>query len=245
MLSRTRELERELGGVVDEASGSIVLGASMSVGSHCLPPLLSEFRTSHPGVKLQLDVATTSEHAVEGLRTGVQDLAVIVVAGPDLDLAGMEVEQVGCDEIVLVTKPGAEPHGDVISRDEFARLSFVTPPTTTAYGRLLDRCLREAGVMDSDIMLHLGHPDALKQAVRDGLGVAMLMRATIRDELAAGSLRQVRVEGVDLGIPIAIVHREGKVFSGAQHALISDIRTLIGKVTGYEAAPDALGVAAS
>ena len=108
VLTRTRELERHLAGLSDGSTGSVAMGASMSVGSYVLPRVLANFRARHPGATLRLGIAST-ERAIEDTRAGVLDFAVVVTE-PTLELPGMEIEQIGSDQIVLVAAPGGEPH---------------------------------------------------------------------------------------------------------------------------------------
>ena len=222
VLTRTRELERYLAGISDGKQGTVVLGASMSVGSYELPSVLATFRATHPGVDLRLGVSDT-EHAIEDTRAGVLDFAV-VVSDEQLELPGMEVERVGSDEIVLVAAPGGEPHDDTISTEVLRGLPFIDAPEGIVRRKFVDRQLRQLGVRDRNVVLQLGHPEAMKRATRDGLGVTLLFRSAVREELAAGLLREIRVEGADLAVPLYIVFRKGKTFSPLHWALIEEIR---------------------
>lgn len=223
VLTRTRELHRHLGGLSDGRQGTVVFGASMSVGSYSLPSVLTSFRASHPEVDLRLGISDT-EHAIADTRTGEFDFAV-VVSDAQLALPGMDVEQVASDEIVLVAAPGAEPHADVISTEELGRLPFIEAPEGIIRRTFVDRQLRRLGVVERNVVLQLGHPEAMKRATRERLGVALLFRSAVRDEIAAGLLREVRVEGVDVTVPIYIVCRKGKTFSPVHLGLIEEIRS--------------------
>ena len=229
VLTRTRELERDLGGLSDGSTGNVVLGASASIGSYFLPHLLTDFRESHPGAKLRLDISST-EHAIEDTRTGALDFAVVAVTTPDVELPGMHVEQLGSDKIVLAAAPGVSATGR-LTIEELSELAFIEAPENSAYARFVDQRLREAGIGDRNIMLQLGHPEAMKQAAQEGLGVLALIRTSMRDELETGVLRELHVDGVDMSIPISLVYRKGKIFSALHKALISEIRTLIAEQT--------------
>jgi LysR family transcriptional regulator, low CO2-responsive transcriptional regulator len=222
VLTRTRELDRHLGGLSDGRRGTVVFGASMSVGSYRLPPLLTAFRARHPGVELRLGISDT-EHAIEDTRTGEFDFAV-VVSDAQLELPGMDVEQIGSDDIVLVTAPDGQPRADVIGTDELARLPFIEAPEGIIRRTFVDRQLRRLGVVERNVVLQLGHPEAMKRATREGLGVALLFRSAVRDEIAAGLLREVEVDGIDVSVPIILVSRKGKTFSPLHQALIDEIR---------------------
>ena len=69
VLTRTRELERHLASLSDGSTGSVVMGASMSVGSYVLPHVLTSFRARHPGAALRLGISST-EHAIEETAVG-------------------------------------------------------------------------------------------------------------------------------------------------------------------------------
>ncbi len=222
VLTRTRELERYLGGLSDGKQGKVVFGASMSIGSYRLPSVLTAFRESHPDVELRLSISDT-EHAINDTRTGEFDFAV-VVSDAQLELPGMEVERIASDEVVLVAAPDGEPHEDVISIAQLRRLPFIEAPEGIIRRTFVDRQLRQLGVAKRNVVLQLGHPEAMKRATREGLGVALLFRSAVREELEAGLLREVQVEGADVSLPIYIVFRTGKTFSPVHRGLIEQIR---------------------
>lgn len=220
LLTRTRELERHLSSVSDGNAGTVALGASMSVGSYVLPDVLTGFHKLHRNVDLQLSIVDT-EHAVEETRKGTFDFAV-VVSDWDLDLPGMQVEHIGVDELVLVTAPDSEPTGAAVQIEELKVLPFIEPAGVLRRAHS-DRLLARLGVSDRNVVLQLGHPEAMKRAVRNGLGVALLFRTAVADELDAGILRVVAIKGCDFRVPIAVVSRRSKVFSPLHRQLIEMI----------------------
>lgn len=222
VLTRTRELDRHLGGLSDGRRGTVVFGASMSVGSYRLPPILTAFRASHPGAELRLGISDT-EHTIEDTRAGEFDFSV-VISDAQLELPGMDVDQIGEDEIVLVAAPEAEPDRDVIDLPELARLPFIDAPEGIVRRTIVDRRLRGLGVVERNVVLQLGHPEAMKRATREGLGVTLLFRSAVHDELAGGTLREVRINGVHLAVPLYLVRRKEKIFSPLHQALLDEIR---------------------
>jgi LysR family transcriptional regulator, low CO2-responsive transcriptional regulator len=226
VLVRTRELERYLDGLQDGRRGTIVLGASMSVGSYRLPSVLSAFREAHPDVEVRLGISDT-EHALDDTRTGAFDFAVVVAAGED-DLPGLDAERVGEDAIVLVAAPGHALAGRTLGVEDLRTLPFIEAPEGIIRRAFVDRRLRELGVVQRNVVLQLGHPEAMKRATQDGLGVALLFRSAVEEELAAGTLRELPVEGVALAVPVFLVARKGKTFSPVHEALRADIRAALG-----------------
>jgi DNA-binding transcriptional LysR family regulator len=222
LLRRTRELSRHLDGLSDGTQGSVVLGASMSVGSYSLPPLLSRFREERPLVDIVLNILDT-EHAMADTEAGENDFAVVVVEGDPVS-RGLRCEKLGDDELVVVAAPDGQPADSRITVAELATLSFVEAPQKLLRRQFVDRQLQRIGIRDRKVSIQLGHPEAMKRATMAGLGVAVLFRSAVRTELATGHLREIEVEDVDLAGPVYLVHRKDKLFSAVHRELIDAIR---------------------
>jgi DNA-binding transcriptional LysR family regulator len=72
--------------------------------------------------------------------------------------------------------------------------------------------------------MELGHPEAMKQIVAGGVGVCWLFESAVRLEVQNGTLKEVRVEGVDIEGPVFLVHRTDKFFSVVHRDLIQLIK---------------------
>jgi DNA-binding transcriptional LysR family regulator len=225
VLTRTRELERHLDGLSAGREGTVVLGASMSVGSYRLPHILTSFRAANPAAKLRVSISDT-EHAIEDTRAGALDFAV-VVSDALREIPGMDFEQLGEDRIVLVAAPDGEPSASTISAGELSRLTFIEVPGGIVRRSVVERQLRRLGVKDRNVVLELGHPEAMKRAVREGVGVAMLFRSAVHEELEHGILREIAVDGLDVVFPIYVVYRKGKSFSPLHRELLDHIRAAL------------------
>ena len=77
LLTKTRTPRSSPSGLSDGRRGTVVFGASMSIGSYRLPSILADFRETHPGVDLILGISDT-EHAIEDTRTGEFDFSVVI-----------------------------------------------------------------------------------------------------------------------------------------------------------------------
>jgi len=222
VLTRTRELDRYLGGLAEGQQGSVALGASMSIGSYRLPYILSAYRRGHPKVDLRLTVSDT-EHILEDAREGLYDFA-FVVSAPDLEIPGMSVTEVATDPIVLVAAAERPQPGASVTIAELSELPFIEAPEGIVRRTFIDRKLRELGVGERNVVLELGHPEAMKRAVLDGLGVSLLFRSAAEEQLEAGTLREIAIEGGGMALPIYIAHRMGKSFSPLQQDVMNAIR---------------------
>jgi DNA-binding transcriptional LysR family regulator len=59
------------------------------------------------------------------------------------------------------------------------------------------------------VVRQLGSTAAVKEAVKNRLGISLVMAASVRDEVAAGSLHMVEIEDAVITKPLYCVSRQG------------------------------------
>jgi DNA-binding transcriptional LysR family regulator len=223
VLRRTREFDRELQGLADGLRGSIVIGTSMSTGSYELPSLLSAFGRRHPDVRIRVDV-TGAEHAIEATMTGRNDLSVVAVQSPPA-LASLVSEQIGVDEVVLVAPPRGITAEQMLTVKELEALPFVEAQGGSMRRMFIDSQFEAVGLPERRVVMEFGHPEAIKTAVVNGVGVACLFRSAVRRELESGELREIAVQGVRIAAPVWLVHRRNRTLSPVHSELMAEIRS--------------------
>jgi DNA-binding transcriptional LysR family regulator len=217
VLRQGRQLSRTLDGLADGTRGSVAVAANMSLGSYTLPAVLARYRRLRPAVRVKLSIRDF-HHALADLEAGDNDFAVIAM---DHNPSGRDLvaERLGQDSLVLVAAPGSQL-GPGLRVADVAGMAFVE----IWHHRPFDGYLRRAGLGDRRVAIELGHPEAVKRAVREGVGVSFLFRSSVHDELRRAELCEVTVEGLDLTVPVYVVHRRDKAFSLAQRELMEVIR---------------------
>jgi DNA-binding transcriptional LysR family regulator len=225
VLTQTRELARRLDGLSDGTRGSVNVASSMSIGSYILPSILSGFRKERPLVEIELDIVD-SDDAIVATQTGSCDFAV-VFSEPDAPTPGLATIRIGEEPLVLVVAPETEPRAAEIAVEDVAGLEFVDSQQNHLRQRLINEHLREIGIDRRNVVLRLGHPEAMKRAARDGLGATLLFRSAVEEDLAAGTLREIRIKGVALAIPIYLMYRKGKLFSTTQRDLLEAVKARV------------------
>jgi DNA-binding transcriptional LysR family regulator len=217
----TGEFDRELADLSSGASGSVTIGAGTSIGSYVLPLVLARYRERNPGAGISLSVAKVDQ-VIDEVRRGDVDFAVVSLES-DAELPGMSVELVGAEEIVLVADPDWSPCGGPVRLADLATLPMVDMPEGLVRGSYAMNRLREAGVSGFDVVLELGHPEAVKRAVQDGVGLALLSRSAVQEELRSGRLVEVSIADIRLSVPISLVRRQDKELAPLQQKLVDEI----------------------
>jgi LysR family transcriptional regulator, low CO2-responsive transcriptional regulator len=226
VLTHTRELSRHLDGLSDGSRGGVVVGASMSTGSYLLPPILTRFRQQRPLAEIKCYVSD-SEHAMEGVEGGQNDFAVVILeTGPVRE--GLEAEKLHEEEFVVAAAPDFELPESEITLAQLATLPMVESPTGLVRRTLVDRQLGKLGIRERNVVIELGHPEAMKRAAQSGLGVTLQFRSAVAQDVEAGRLRTVEIADANLSVPVFLISRKGKFLSAIQQDLMDDIRREIG-----------------
>jgi molybdate transport repressor ModE-like protein len=172
--------------------GRIHVGASTAPGVYLLPHTLGCFRAEHPGVAIEVEIASSDE-ILRRLRSGRLQLAIV---GTDDAGAGVELHPFLSDEIVGVARPGQLPLADgAVAKEELRAHLLLCREPGSATRAFLDGRLAAAGV-EVGGRWELGSSEAIKRAAREGLGVAFVSRYAVAEEVERGELEAFRVHGI-------------------------------------------------
>ncbi|WP_159577286.1 LysR family transcriptional regulator [Microbacterium sp. 8M] len=195
-----------------ESSARLTVAASQTVSARLLPRWLVALRRHQLGAgrtptAVQL-LSGNSADAEALVREGRADLAFIESSEVPADLGSTTVDR---DELVLVVAPGHPwiGHGPVAFEVAAAEPLVAREQgsgTRRAWEdevrRRLDRAAAEPAVV-------LPTSAAVRSAVADGLGAAVLSRREAADDIRLGRLRAVRTAGDPIVRPITALWRGG------------------------------------
>jgi DNA-binding transcriptional LysR family regulator len=187
VLARAATAETVLADIAGLKRGSLMLAASQTVGNYWLPPLMNRYRASYPGIALALIIGNT-ETVADTVRDGAADLGF--VEGP-VDDQALSVTPVAEDEMVLVVSPAlTRPKGSSLSKADLKALRWVFREPGSATRALFEKAMAKAGLRVSDInmVLELPSNEAVRAAVEDGAGAAILSKLVVAASIEAGSL---------------------------------------------------------
>lgn len=199
---RMLALQREAMHAVQDLSaalrGTLAVGGSTIPGVYLLPSLIRGFRDRHPEVKVALRVADTSE-IVDALLAG--DIEVGLVGSP-VSHRAVECRQVADDRMALVVPAGHRwARVRSVELRELAREPFVMRERGSATRKTIEEALAQHGISaarDLNIVCEVVSTEAVKEAVRAGLGVSILSRRAVDVELEHGILASPRLAGLNL-----------------------------------------------
>jgi DNA-binding transcriptional LysR family regulator len=215
IMDRFNSLTEEMKGLGNIVSGQVRVGTIYSVGIHELSPVLKRFIKSYPQVNVHIEYSRPNK-VYEDVLNHVIDIGIVAYPTPRPQI---EVIPFGNDPLVLVCSPEHELAGkkriDIAAIDGQRFIGFERDiPTRKA----VDKILRDRGIAVQYVM-ELDNIETVKQSVEADLGLTIVPRATIQNEVRAGSLRAVNFTE-NFARPIGIIHRKGKIFSVATRKFI-------------------------
>jgi DNA-binding transcriptional LysR family regulator len=175
-------------------AGELVLAVAPQVSTYVLPRVLLRYAELHPGVRLVVRTAHTEEIVDLVVREEVNAGLARLVRDPLISY-----QPIYDDELILVSRPGHALAGrEMVSREALTEAPLILFDRESSYYELTTALFREAGVRPRGV-IELDNIEAAKRIVAGGLGVALLPRTSVAEELADGSLAASRIEGADPG----------------------------------------------
>ena len=199
---QTEEQMRRL--VHDLAStifGALHIGASYSIGEYILPVMLADFSKRHPGVDPHIEIGNT--HSIASMVAS-RTLDVGLVEG-SYSPNEVETEVLGADELILVAR-----NGHPLVRDSFVTIAdaekecWIVREEGSGTREFSDRFLEDHHIFPERTMT-FSSTQAIKEAVRSGLGISVLSALTLQMELELGLLQQIQLEGLPITRQLFIV----------------------------------------
>ncbi|HLH23849.1 MAG TPA: LysR family transcriptional regulator [Chloroflexota bacterium] len=226
VLHETEQVRALISELRDAQTGRIAIGATPTVGSYVLPQLISRFKQRNSRADLVLRVAPAPTLRDETLA-GQHDFA-LVEAGPLPE--GLAAEPLRREELVMVAHPDhpLASHA-AVSWAEVRGQPFVLGPPGAAARAQLERQMADEA-RGWQVVLELEQAEAIKRAVQAGMGLAVLFRCEVAQELGLGLLREVRVPTAGLAHEFVLVYRPHKYFSPMTARFLDFLRTAAGNL---------------
>ncbi|MEW6321311.1 MAG: LysR family transcriptional regulator [Acidobacteriota bacterium] len=201
--------------------GRVRLGATETAGLYLLPAILDRFRAEHPQFVLQFDIGSEPE-IVE--RVAANDLDLGVLIGKPV-LGELRARRMGSDDLLIVSHPRSALAGAGERRPvDLVGECWILREDGSDTRRQLDAWFRRHRLTPARTMTLQG-PDAVKRAVGAGLGIALLARTVVSEELKRGRLAPIAARGLPIARDVLLVDHPRKHHGAACQAMIRLLTT--------------------
>ncbi len=187
LLARAEELEIELSD--QQRVGTLKIGATLTIGNYLAVPLINQYMQSEDGAKVELDVANTKT-IVESLLNFDFDIGLIE---GEVQHGSIEVLPWEKDELVCFCAPDHPlAKKKSVSEEDLVSARWILREQGSGTRQAFDRAMH--GLLPSlDILLELQHAEAIKGAVKSGMGISCLPDISLQEEFERGGLVPIAV----------------------------------------------------
>lgn len=212
------EMEQELESVMHKKTQQIVVGASTTIGNVSLPCSIYLFKEEFPEFSIRLEIANSEEV----LRKTMANEVDIGVFEGFHDTPELNAIPVTSDELVLIASSYHSKDEGTISIESFLKKPLILREDGSGTRKILATALAEHGhnINDLNVITEMTTIDAIKSAVEAGLGEAVVPLLAVRKEAYLGSLKVLRIEGMEMPLNFNIIYPAHKSLSTAAKRFI-------------------------
>jgi DNA-binding transcriptional LysR family regulator len=177
--------------------GRLNIGGSTIPGGYLLPSIIGRFTKRHSDVNVSLVVSDTFE-IIKKTIAGHIELSLVGAPSTDKKIAQ---EPIIRDEMCLVI-PAAHKwsqHNE-ISIEALIPEPFIVRETGSGTLRTIQEQLQKEhySIGDFHVVAEMGSTEAVRQAVKSGMGLSILSRIAVAEDVQAGRVKTLHIQGLDL-----------------------------------------------
>jgi molybdate transport repressor ModE-like protein len=190
VLSALDGLEEELAELGQGRTGTVRVAACQGFGNYVLPGLIGGFVREHPRADVHVHIAASGEV----VRCVAKGIAHLGIAGPTRGVRHVVTERLVRDDLVGVAAPIHHAVHGIVDAATLQGLALVVAGPDSSSRGFAEELYGVIGRRPAQLV-ELDSVEAVKRAVRSGLGIAFLSRTSVSDEVSRGELQTFRLGG--------------------------------------------------
>lgn len=211
MLQIYRQMERELLPFKDEEAGLVEIGGSTIPGQYILPKIIKLFKEEYPKVSIYLKVSDT-QGIIEGVLKGEFELGVV---GAKPKQSELKFEPCCEDEIILIAPFNFEK--EEIQVEELEDLPIIKREEGSGTWKNVIGALERVHlpVQKLRIVGEMGSTEAVKSAVKEGLGLSFVSKRAVELEISLNLLKEIKIKDFSIRRNFYLCYLKNKEFPPA------------------------------
>ena len=199
--------------------GTLRIGANETTCLYVLPEVFAEYCRRYPPVQINI-YRNFSYKIMEKLENGSIEVGILTLP---IQSPSLEIQPIFRDKLMLMVSPNnpLAKHKTATIRDIVKHPVLL--PKTGHTRRLLDKLLRPHRD-ELQIRMELASVGMIKSFVAADLGVSLISSSFARDEVAAGRVKLIDLEDVELFRELGLAYRRDRTLSCATAAFIDVLR---------------------
>jgi len=203
--------------------GNVIIGCSTIPGTYIVPQLLGPFHKQYESIKTTLRISSSRIIAEEVLH-GKLEFGVV---GAKWNENGLLWSRFFSDELTVVIHP-KHPWTEKkeVSLSELLEEPFILREQESGTRKVIAQVLAKSGFREQDLqsVAEIGSTAAVKEAVKSGIGVAILSKRATVDEIQCGRLASITIKGLQLKRPFYLIRRKNREISQVASVLLEFLK---------------------
>jgi DNA-binding transcriptional LysR family regulator len=212
MLALQREARQAMDQFQGRMSGELVVGGSTIPGEYVLPAVVGRFKQKFPDISISLLIGD-SQQVQDWVLDGRVEIGVV---GAPATHRALESRELMPDELVVVV-PATHPWASLkqVALSEVASEPLIVRERGSGSRQALERALAEVGSDLSGFRItgEMGSTQAIKQAVRAGVGISLMSQRAVADECRHQLLSCLKVKDLKIARLFYIVTHKNRTRS--------------------------------
>ena len=195
LIALKQEAENAMAEFQGKIKGRLTIGGSTIPAGYILPPLLGRFKEHYPEVVVTL-VQGDTERIINDTLEGNVELGIVGAKAQEVQLVQKRIID---DQMFLIVpqrhKWAAKPQ---VLMNELIGEPFIMRELGSGTRKSIEQVLHKSGYPLSalNVVAEMGSTEAIRQGIKAGVGVSILSKCAVAEELTTGSLKKVRIKGL-------------------------------------------------
>jgi DNA-binding transcriptional LysR family regulator len=195
IIQKADALRDALGELKKETSGKLIIGASTIPGVYLMPRIMTEFQKKYPAISFQILIADSG-----GIIESISKHELLLgIVGAKLGNDQIDYMPFVEDELIVVSAPLKTGKSSATLK-ELISFPMVFREEGSGTRKEAEKFLESEGISFEDIKVAgiFGSTDAVKQAVKAGLGISILSKFSVADEIEYKLLEEIKLTDIQM-----------------------------------------------
>jgi DNA-binding transcriptional LysR family regulator len=211
LLSQLTAAEDSMAELRSKISGRLECATTSIPAQHILPSFLEQLSETHPDLQVVLHISGSREVETMVINGRIEVGITLSQTIPD-ELEGIEI---GRDDLVVIVSPRHRlAQKDTVTLQELTAEPLIVREPASGTRVFVERVFSERG-LPIRYGPELNNNEVIKSMVVAGVGAAILSTRVVGEDVRAGRLQALKLEGEDLWRPIRVTVKKSQALTSA------------------------------
>lgn len=204
--------------------GRLIIGGSTIPGEYILPEYIAGFKKTHPDITVTLKIGDTQD-IIDMLLNGSVEMGVV---GSKTNDKRIECKEFLKDELALIASGRHFKKSKAkIDKKDLKNLPIIIREKGSGSRKTIEEIFKMHGIdiENLNIVAEFGSTEAVKQAVKSGIGVSFVSRFAVKSEIQNKTLKAIPIKDFNITRHFYIITDKARAVSPVCQSFIKMLAT--------------------